>query len=336
MNWDLASQVATSLGALLAALSLAAGFLLYRINRRDELAAQFRRMIGATRPGLDQLQYMVSFELASELAGAAVYSRDLELPLHDVYAYARPDSGEKPDDDEVVEYLAKRFPVITIPLNTPLVERYQGLTASIAAEVAVYQATFPGIYRIVSSVGLLFEGILFEEKTKARDEDRWEEILPGLLQDEELVSSLTHMKWMLVEIITTNLMSYIAESRTQVLILTKMIDLVIEAYLSKTARELRRISRIERKEKIKPFTETKSIAEDLQEAERCLAHALSATQQRRYRELLEDFRRPPPSDGAALEGSASAGAAGAGGPQAEDGDRAAASRHDSHLAADDG
>jgi hypothetical protein len=292
MNWDLLAQIATSLGALLAAASLGAGFLLYRLNQRDEMATQFRKTVTTTRPHVEQLNDMVSFELARELASTAVHSRDLELPLEDLYAFCRPASGERPSQQEVTDYLEKNFPVITVPLNTQLVRDYQALSTSIAADIALYQTTFPGIFRVVSSIALLLENVLSNEKAIARDEKLWKAVIPELMEDDGRIVSLEHMKWTIAEVLTAIVMTHMKESRKQIELLTQMLDLVFEAYLNKTAAELNELGKLERGEKIRAMAETKRIPEDLHEAEKCLRHAFTRPEQHaRYHTLLVDFEK---------------------------------------------
>lgn len=334
MSWNMAAQIATSLGALLAAASLAAGFVLYRLNQRDAIAAQFWRMIGLTRPNVDELKRMVSYELASELASTAVYSRDLDLPLEDLYRYCRPEAGARPDKDSVTKYLEKYFPVITVPLATPLTRQYQDLATRVAADVALYQASFPGVYRVVSSMALFFRNVLANEKEMVRDEKLWKRFLPELLEDDDRISSLSHMKWMTGELLADLVMRHMSESRERIALVMEMLDMTFETYLKMTAAELNRVSRAERGEKVQPTSFTQTITEDLREAEKCLRHALTEEQLLRYRELLDKFAadsdKPPEAEAPdTLEATT-----GGDGPQGEEEDHAAADGHDPHLTAD--
>jgi hypothetical protein len=297
MSWDLASQIATSLGALLAAASLAAGFILYRLNQRDALAAQFWQMIAVTRPNIDQLKQMVSYELASDLASTAIHSRDLALPLEDFYKYCRPESASRPDREAVVAYLDKYFPVITVPLPTPLVHQYETQTIAVASDVALYQASFPGVYRVVNSTALLFRNVLGNSKEIVRDERLWKRFLPQLVDDDDRVSSLPHMKWMTGELLTDLAMRHMKGSREQIALVIQMLDITFETYLKMSASELMQVSRAERGEKVQPTSFTQTITEDLREAGTCLRHAFTAEQMQRYEELLGEFEKTGESGG---------------------------------------
>jgi|SRR6187399_582791 len=336
MDWNIASQIATSVGALLAAASLAAGFLIYRINQRDEFADELRLTIAKTKPHVEQLRDMVSFELARELASLVVHSRDLELPLEDLFKYCRPNSTSKPSRDEVEKYLDEYFPAITVPLNTPLVRQCQQLTTSIASDISLYQTTFPGLYRVVSSIALLLANIVNNEKAIARDEEFWKAVLPDLMENEDRITSLAHMKGVITDVITMIVMTHMKEARTEIALLNQMTNLVFEAYLDKTPAELKYLSRAERKEKMLSTSETGRITDDLREAERGLRHAFSGPSQlAQYRDLLVRFEEAGERGGLDEEED-SEGAAGAGGTQGQEEDHAAADGHDAHLATDDG
>jgi hypothetical protein len=290
MSWDTASQIATSLGALLAAASLAAGFVIYRLNQRDEQADGFSLMIGVTRSNIEQLKNMVSYELASDIATTAVYSRDLELPFSDLYEFYAPASGEPPDAEAIKEYLDKYFPVIMVPLSTELVRQYETHTTSVASDVAIYQASFPGVYRVVNSTALLYRNVLVNAREIARDEKLWKQFLPPLIASDR-VTSLPHLKWMTGELLTDLVVHHLKNSREQVRLVIQMLDLTFETYLRMTPAELRTAGRAERRERIQPVSFTKTITEDLREAEKCLHGVFSASQLEQYRTLLSEFEQ---------------------------------------------
>jgi hypothetical protein len=289
MSWDVASQIATSLGALLAAASLVAGFILYRLNQRDTQADQFSQMIGVTRPNVEQLRRLVSYELGSELATTTVYSRDLDLPFKDLFAFCRPESGTEPTPDELGSYLDTYFPVITVPLSTPLVRQYETKTTTVASDVALYQASFPGVYRVVNSMAVLYRNVLGNSKELVRDEGLWKQFLPNLIEDKR-VTNISHMKWVTGELLTGLVLRHLKRSGEQIALVIQMLDMTFETYLKMTPAELKRASRAERGEKVQPTSFTKTITEDLDEAEKCLRHVFTEEQGDRYRDLLTEFK----------------------------------------------
>ncbi|HYP55235.1 MAG TPA: hypothetical protein VEQ41_02885 [Solirubrobacterales bacterium] len=286
MGWDVLSQIATSLGALAAGGS----FVLYRLKRRDELTSHFRLTVTTLRPNVEQVHELVSFEFAYELAAAAVCSPVLELPLRDFYAHARPRDGDPPDRDRMTEYLRKNFPVITVPLNTPMASRYREITIEIAMQIAPFQNSFPGMHRIAKATIILMENCLRNAKTITRTDELWETALPSLIEQDKRITSVEHLQRVFTDVLTMVLMRDMQESQERIGPLSQMLVLVCDAYLEKTVAELSRLSRAERKEKVRAFAEIQTISEELREVEKCLRHVFSRESQRqRYRELLAAY-----------------------------------------------
>jgi hypothetical protein len=287
-----ASDIATSIGALVAGVSLVAGFVLYGLNQRDAMAEQFWQALGAAKPTSQQLRQMVSYELASDLANAAIYSRDLAIPFQDLYAFAKPPSGKGPDRAEISTYLDKFFPIITVPLATPLAHRFEDQVTALATGVAPHQETFPGAYRVANSMALLCAGILIKTKELVRDEVKWRDYLPDIVVDQR-TSSLGHLKWQTGESLTDAGMERLLPSKERVELLVQMIDITFDAYFRMTAKELKRVSRAEQKELVRSISETETIGDDLREAAKCLHHVFGAKEMEKFRGLLAKYEVMP-------------------------------------------
>ena len=290
MDWDLISQIATSAGALLAAGSLVGGFYLYRLNQRDEQAAQFRLMLAGTQSRLAHLKDQVSYELARELASTVVNSPDLELPLRDLYAFSHPDSGAAPDEEEIVKHMKENFPLVTVPINTPLVRDYQAETTTVKADIAPYQKDFPGLFRVLASNAQIISNVLRNEKEIARDDELWRGVLPKIIEDGDRARSFEHMRGLLGDLLTQAVMQHMQNSQRQIELLNQMLDLVMDVYFDQSPKDLKHMSRRERSEKVVPVTRTERITEDLAEARKCLRHVFTTTAQvESYDQLLVDF-----------------------------------------------
>lgn len=289
MSWDAISQIATTVGPVLAAASGAAGFTYRRLTDRDERATQFRQMLTATQSRLTHLKDQVSYELARELASTVVNAPELQLPLRDLYAFSHPDTGATPDEEEIVQYLKENFPLVTVPLNTPLVRDYQAETTTVKADIAPYQKSNPGLFRVLSSNVLILSNILRNEKEIARDDDLWRAVLPRIIHDTDRVRSFEHMKGLLGDVLTQAVMQHMQNSERQVELVNHMLVLVADVYFDQSPKDLKHMSRRERSEKVVPVTRTERITEDLAEASKCFHRVLSAEQVRRYDEYLAAF-----------------------------------------------
>lgn len=250
-------------------------------------------VLSVPRPRWDEQADQVSYELARELASTVVNAHDLQLPLRDLYGFSHPETGATPDEDEIVKYLKENFPLVTVPLNTPLVRDYQAETTKVKADIAPYQKSYPGLFRVLSSNAQILSNVLRNEKEIARDDDLWRAVLPKIIHDTDRVRSFEHMKGLLGDVLTQAVMQHMQNSERQIELLNHMLDLVMDIYFDQSPKDLVKMSRRERSEKVVPVTRTERITEDLAEAKKCLQHVFTRTSQVERYDGGDRDSRPP-------------------------------------------
>jgi hypothetical protein len=294
-TWGTISQVATTIGAILAAGTLGAGFLLYRLNRRDDDIAALRMTIATSRANADRLRGLVGYELGDELVTAAVYSRSMLVPLKRILDTVFLGDGELTGD--VKEQIHERLGVITVAIDSSIAREYEDTVRELLSDSARYQTSYPGLYRVLRSLAILYGNVLEMEKGVARDERAWANEISILLEDErENITNLDQLKYHLSSRLIRGSAYLASEARKELGDLGEILDLVTDGYLAHDEASLVRLSRKERGETIKPLSNTKTITEDLREAEKALQHMLSRDELLKYREIVTRFDSRRESD----------------------------------------
>lgn len=285
MDWNLASQVATALGTLIAAGSLGAGFQLYRISKRDEYVASLRKALADSRANCHRLRQLMAYDLANEIVNSVVYSPDVEVALDEIFErFFRLDSF---DEAVWTEYSTEQFPVITTAIRSPAVEKYEEVLFATESTIAQYQVDYPGLFRVLRSTLTLFQNAITGNKELIRNEDMWRKIIKdALLPRRSSIGSVQKLKRELAEFLVGLSQKHMEATDKQVVSLLSVIDLVTDAYLARSERNLIAISRKERKQVLIPMSKTETITQDLREAEKCLRLVLSQDDALNYRESV--------------------------------------------------
>ncbi|MHB8241920.1 MAG: hypothetical protein ACYDHN_08000 [Solirubrobacteraceae bacterium] len=287
-TWETVAQIATTIGALAAAGTLGAGFLLYRLNRRDEDLAALRMTIAASRANVDRLRSMVGYELADELVTAAVYSRSMSVPLQNLFRQFFSNGGAAPDDR--TKKIKEALGYITVAINSPIAHDFEDRTRAISSDAARYQTSYPGLYRVLRALAALYLNVLEMEKQVARDEETWTRMLDELVDDKSAeIHSLDDLLYRLSSELIGGSTYLASEVRKELGDLGEILDLVADAYLVQDEASLVRLSRAERGEELTPVSRTKTITEDLREAEKALQHVLTKDDRLKYREIVTRF-----------------------------------------------
>jgi hypothetical protein len=287
-DWNTIAQIATALGVGIATVSIYSSYQLYQLTRRDEYAKNLRRSILLNQDRCDRLNASVNYELTNEMVNCVVYSKDLEIPLNEIFInFFNPPSTEK--EEELKKHIEEFFPSITVPIRSPLLVSYDTLIFDISSDLALYQMEAPGFHRVMLSLKTLFKNIENQIKVISRDEDLWKEILVSLLEKKD-IPDLDRLRYELSTIfIAVIQQQYLRQNQENIDNLLEISSIVSDAYLSLTEDMLLKLTKLEKRQVLIPASKTKTIIEDLEEADKCLLFLLDTDAMRKYRELVVRF-----------------------------------------------
>ncbi len=274
IDLDTVTKIATIVGELASAGALVAGFVLYSITKRDEYVTRFKGVMAANRARCHRLNEHVNYELVTEIVRAVVFSNELEAGLQDVYErfFSPSGSGNKED---LEKWMKESFPVIAVPVHTPLTEAYEELILSIEADLAQYQSEFPALFRVFVSVRGYLANAERQIKESARDEELWEKVLPTMYEERHSYPSVNHFKDSLSAMLFGLVGNATAESKRDIDLALALLDLVVDAYLEVPGHGVLRWAKTERSASLIPLKSTKTVTEDLREAEKPLKQLLT-------------------------------------------------------------
>lgn len=285
MDWNLITAIATAIGTIVAAGMLVSGIRLYQVTKRDEYIARVRQVIAKSRAACYRMNNLMTYEITNEIVSSLVYSKDLELPLKEIYDKEFSNPQQTKSDFE--KYLENEFKPITSAIHTPLLNTYEGIINDLETDSAFLQNDYPGLFRILKSIVTLFSNIIINHKSFVRDENVWKKILLLQFDDRLRFDSLDKLKTEIFHVLVVNLLKRLRDrDQPDIDDMLKMLDLTVDVYLSKDEERLFAVSRAERKIGLVPISDTKKITDDLKEAEKCQLLVLNQEQILTYRELM--------------------------------------------------
>lgn len=142
MKWELASQIATTFGAIVGGLTVISAFALYRIRRRDDAAKSLKEVVAAAVARVQRLSVAITKNIVAHEVTKAICGREVLPMRHGVYG--SPDYVEKLNekvkvvlfrgDPEQPEWVQQHFPGAEIAMRVddvgtmaPAVANHMGL-----------------------------------------------------------------------------------------------------------------------------------------------------------------------------------------------------------------
>lgn len=275
MNWVTISTIATAVSAIVGCASLWSAFYLYQIEKRREKSRSFRDALVAARTLARQLDSLLTYEMGYEIAHCVISWSPIQIFLRKVHTEFFSANMAK-TKEELDTYLKANTPVIVSPIHSPTVDQFEDKLALLQQEEAAIAFDHPGVGRIVVAAVHVLQNTFRGQKGLVHDEDAWSAALrqvfekkkPGDGDFEYFATRLTLMfvgTWM-------DIMKQVNQPNIDDTI--SALELVVDRYLQKTARELNAASRSERSKQMIPDSKTKTIGDDLREAEKCLGRVL--------------------------------------------------------------
>lgn len=287
IDWSVIANIATALGMLISGASLLAGFLLYRISKRDAFVSGFRQVLADVKTKCHKIDELITYELSHEVIASVVKAPDMDYYLQTVFEYFK--ANPQLANEVVTKYLKEEFPAITVPVYSGIVDKYLNIIDSLQSTIAPYQHSFPGFHRVVSPVIMLLRNYVYATKRFATDDDVWENILATMYEEEKgCFSSFECFRERLRVVFIQLLEEHVHNEDRQKDIndILQIIDMIAKAYADLNERKLYRQSKSEKNITLVPESEIETATGDLREAEKCLKSLLGQDQLLNFRELV--------------------------------------------------
>jgi hypothetical protein len=153
--------------------------------------------------------------------------------------------------------------------------------------VAFLQSDYPGLFRVVISIQTLFGNVVRNAKRQVRDDDTWKKLLPEVYGERDKLQSLEKVRIRLLHIFMAFILTTLKDkSQPNINDVLNILDLTVDAYLACTDKGLYALSRKEKGVQLVSMSETKTISDDLRQAEKCLSLLLRQDELLSYREHI--------------------------------------------------
>lgn len=293
MNWNTASEIATTIGALLTGFSIASGFVLYYWAQRDERIRRFRESITNALNISETLDRLLNYEAAYESFHAVAQTGAVKFILQQVFSQFF--SNQSPSSISLEDHLRSDMLPIGTSIHSPIVEAFESRLDELQLEASRVQFDHPGVARVMFACHALMGNALHAHMKLMRDEDAWRKALVQLHKDtarRDRIQSVEMLTLQLEDLFVSTSQRMLRDHHQKAIDdCLQILNLIITAYLRKEPGQIRRISRFERGLKMRTREEMQTIPEDLKEAEKCFGTALSRDELLKYRELTTRMDR---------------------------------------------
>ena len=268
-------ESATSIGALVAAGSLAWGLWSYRTTKRHEYITGLRQTVSDCMATCERIHLLLPYDLAHEITSSVVYSREMAFVFKELYAKFFEPEDEEVSEAELERYLKDEFEPVGVSIHTPLTDAFVDLTYSTTSEIEHYQSDYPALYRVLYAVNYIFIQITRHYRGKVRDVEEWRRAVRSVFKrHRSRINSYEELQsYIVVHFVTTLEEDRKRYFQAEIDDHLEILNLVAKAYMAKPDRQLLRQGKLERKEDYAPVQYV-TTEEDLKEAEKGIQYAL--------------------------------------------------------------
>ena len=124
-------EIVTALGTVVAASSIIFAFALYKIQKRDEYISAVRKSLQLLSNNMEELDSLLSFELAYELCSSLVYSASTQYCLQKIYFVCNEFIGSDKSEEEIKKSIEEILGLFGTSFQTQLAKEYNDLISEI-------------------------------------------------------------------------------------------------------------------------------------------------------------------------------------------------------------
>jgi hypothetical protein len=320
LNWDVISQIASSLGVVIttasvviAAASLLIGVRRYQINQQNEYISTLRKAMFSSRSAVHRLfTTVVDAAFIYETVAGVADSKTMLAAIEETYVrFFAPLTHNDADvdvqnakKDELANELAnffsagREFPLTSlIPVQTPLFKTCKDLTVRVGTEMEPYRFDYPSLSRVFISVNSYLDSFVDSYRDYVRGDEHWSNATLQVYQDYgPTISSAQELQTRITEQIVIEWAQQRIGSPedpkpdyTILEHLSEIVQIVTRTYLSKSDVALMGVASQEKKEYFVPLEETTTVEQDLNEAYKGLKWILSDLDKQTYHDLVREI-----------------------------------------------
>lgn len=269
---EVALNIITALGTIVAAISIICAFVLYRVQKRDEYLTKVRESLQILSNDIHEMDAILNFELAYEMALNLVYTDPVQYSIESLMKICNEAiQDQNHDKSEVIKRIENGLSIFGTSFTGPLVTKYTNLASEVNQASTVFYPDFKGLFRFVKSSVSLMRNILRNYKKMLLDEDFIAKLIyDHMVEDSTIwISAEQFKKELLDHLITISELSRKKHYQSSIDQLNALVDLVYSRHIELTTREWNSLAKKSKKTRLIPNKECKTITADLREAEKC-------------------------------------------------------------------
>lgn len=278
-------------GSIATAASVVAAFVLYKKEINNAHITQVRKALHVLYNNMNELDSILNAELAYEMASSVVYSSNAQFSIRGIYDVCNKAIANGGKKAKIEEEIKKVLGVFFVSFHSDLSVKYSTLLSEITTQSIVFNPHYEGLYRFSRAATLWMNNIYRAYKHALIDEDVLSKFIYG-----EMIKQKSEWKDYegFQKALLDNLLSLIESIRREewqknVDSLKTLIDMVYSAHIGLTNTEWGKLKWENKKVCAKPFTTTKTITEDLREAEKFFRTVLNHDECLKYTSLVQSM-----------------------------------------------
>lgn len=282
-------QIITALGTIVAACSIVAAFALYRVQKRDEYLGTVRYSLQYLQNGMEELNSLLNFELAFEIASSAVFSIESQPCWKNIHRICNNAIKEDKDKDETQKAIKRCLGLFAFSLQTNLVVEYNKIIATIMQKSTAFHPEFQGLYRLSRACSLLMRNVLNNYIVASTNEEILSEMIYDQIVEKKLVidSYDDFQKELLDQYISMLETVRFEHHQKDVDCVLEIVDIIYNAHILLPSRELYNVAKKTKRLKLEDSKNIKTITGELREAEKCFRIVISRDDSMKYASLVQ-------------------------------------------------
>lgn len=293
MDWNLISQISNTIGALGTASSVFAGYRIYIKSQKDEYVKNVRMLLSKIESNCKRLNYLATHELLHDISFSVVYRDDVKSMLfHLINKLKEVDLKQYATEEERRKIIAENIPTITFPVTSSMTKEYLEIIESTNLELEKYRFDFPGLFKSINTVFLVFQSLHSVNRQAISDDKIWENLLIEIIFKEETPLEIDLFEYKLHYYMVAGLLYRFNKQKDQNDIndMLEIMQLVTNSYRTLNDNNLHKQAVKESKIQLKPNSDlNNSWYEYFHEAEKALKTVLTTDELLKYREKVTSY-----------------------------------------------
>jgi len=169
------------------------------------------------------------------------------------------------------------MPAIFGSLRSPWTQDFEEELNKLELNATVVEFDFPAVARVMYACRGILKNTYYRMKMLVQDEDAWKAAIEQLFEKERnKIHTIDDLTAKIMTLFVGTVVNLLKDKwRDNINDCISSLDIVVRAYLEKSAEELQEASQKERAISMVPQKDTKTVADDLREAEKVFEKTLS-------------------------------------------------------------